>query len=51
MSNVYSGVDIGNTNAIWGGERGFTFRNGTGGTMSASSHNGIAVSWEASAEL
>ena len=51
MSNVYSGVDIGNTNAIWGGERGFTFRNGTGGTISASSHNGIAVSWEASAEL
>jgi hypothetical protein len=51
MSNVYSGVDIGNTNAIWGGERGFTFRNGTGGTISASTHNGIAVSWEANAEL
>jgi hypothetical protein len=51
MSNVYTGADIGNTNAIWGGERGFTFRNGTGGTISASSHNGIAVSWEASAEL
>jgi len=51
FGNVYSGVDIGNAGAIWGGEQGFTWRNETGGTVSASSHNGLAVLWAASSEL
>ena len=51
FGNVYSGVDIGNAGAIWGGEQGFTWRNETGGTVSAATHNGLAVLWAASSEL
>ena len=51
FGNVYSGVDIGNAGAIWGSEQGFTWRNESGGTVSASTHNGLAVLWAASSEL
>ena len=51
FGNVYTGVDLGNAGAIWGSEQGFTWRNETGGTISASSNNGLAVLWAASSEL